>query len=112
MDIHCPTCGEPYEWYHLRYDEVYEWGLSAENEKAFLEDARFVGKNDPVRKAAERAGWQFATDSVFSFTHCPCCNKRSPLQNASQRRQDMALLAELLEGDEDGLIAFASDAFD
>ena len=28
MDVHCSTCGEPWDVYHLRHDAIYETGLS------------------------------------------------------------------------------------
>jgi predicted RNA-binding Zn-ribbon protein involved in translation (DUF1610 family) len=105
MDIECPTCGEPWDSYHMRHDEAHEWGLSSIELREFLETGRFTGPDDRVRKAAEAAGWEFATNSVFSFTRCPCCAKHTPLRDALARKEKTAVLAELLEGDEDGLIS-------
>jgi hypothetical protein len=28
MDVHCTTCGEPWDVYHLRHDAIYETDLS------------------------------------------------------------------------------------
>lgn len=105
MDIECPTCGEPWDSYHMRHDEPHEWGLSRGELREFLEAGRFAGPNDPVRKAAEVAGWEFATDSVFSFMRCPCCVKRTPLRDVLARKEKAAVLADLLDGDDDGLIS-------
>lgn len=30
MDVHCSTCGEPWDVYHLWHDAVFETGLSHE----------------------------------------------------------------------------------
>ena len=28
MDVHCTTCGEPWDVYHLWHDAIFETGLS------------------------------------------------------------------------------------
>jgi hypothetical protein len=35
MDVHCTTCGEPWDAYHLRHDAIFETGLSYEAAKAW-----------------------------------------------------------------------------
>lgn len=105
MDIECPTCGEPWDSYHMRYDEPHEWGVGKPFLQEFLDTGRFTGKDDIVRIAAEAAGWEFATNSVFSFTRCPCCHKHTPLQDATARKEKVAALASVLDGDDDGLIS-------
>ena len=35
MDVHCSTCGEPWDTYHLWHDAVFETGLSHEEAKAW-----------------------------------------------------------------------------
>ena len=34
MDVHCTTCGEPWDVYHLRQDAIYETDLSHAEAKA------------------------------------------------------------------------------
>ena len=36
MDVHCSTCFEPWDTYHLRHDEIYETSLSVEEAEAWL----------------------------------------------------------------------------
>ena len=101
MDIQCPTCGEPYDQYHMRYDEPHEWSLPEFLLKEFLSNgARFSGPNDPVKMAAEAVGWKFASNSVLSFTHCPACRSGSILADAIERRAKVAIAADL-NGDDD-----------
>jgi hypothetical protein len=105
MDIECPTCGEPWDTYHLRHDEPLEWsGLSAQELQDFLETGRFSGvKEDRILAAAQACGWEFATESVLSFVKCPCCSRRSVLGDATQRRNAVQRLASVLDGDDDAL---------
>ena len=37
MDVHCTTCGEPWDVYHLRHDAIYETDLSHAEAKAWTE---------------------------------------------------------------------------
>lgn len=102
MDIHCPTCGEPWDSDHMQFDEPYEW------DAPFIEQfvaygSRFSGPGDIVRLAAEKAGWQFATNSVLSFTRCPACEKCTPLRDAAERRAKAEVIAQAPDSDDDGL---------
>jgi len=58
MDIECPTCGEPWDSYHMRHDGPYEWGLSRQALDDFLARGRFNGAADPALVAAEASGWK------------------------------------------------------
>ncbi len=109
MDINCPTCGEPWDSYHMRHDEAFEWGLSEFDLETFLQEGRFNSKNDPVLIAAQAAGWQFASSSVYSFTKCPCCKEKSILRDAVARKNKTSVLADLLDGDEDALISMLGE---
>jgi hypothetical protein len=35
MDVHCSTCGEPWDVYHLRHDAVFDTDLSEEEAQAW-----------------------------------------------------------------------------
>ena len=37
MDVHCTTCGEPWDVYHLRHDAIYETDLSHAEAKAWTQ---------------------------------------------------------------------------
>jgi hypothetical protein len=114
MDIECPTCGEPWEVEHMRHDEPHEWNLSDQEVDDLLQTGAFSGPEDARRQAAAAAGWDFASNSLLSFIRCPNC-KDAPggpgfvSQIAADRRRAVALVAELLEGDEDGMAAILQD---
>jgi len=106
MDIQCPSCGEPWDTYHMRYDEPYEWGEARHVTKDFVDaGSRFSGPDDPMCKAAQASGWQFASNSILSFTSCPSCKGRSVLADALVRKAIVAIAAEINGDDDDGLAA-------
>lgn len=109
MEIECPNCGEPWDTYHMRHDEAHEWGLSNLELNDILESGRFSGKEDRARNVAKAAGWEFAADSLLSFTRCPCCKDRTPLRDAITRQRAVATVAELLDGDDDGMVAMLEE---
>jgi hypothetical protein len=59
-------------------------------------------------------GWEFGT-SVVAVLRCPCCPKEGILRNkiqenqelpnAAERRANVQLLSEMLDGDEDGQVS-------
>jgi len=113
MDLECPTCGEPWEVEHMRHDEPHEWGLSEFELAEVLRTGAFTGPEDRVRQAAQASGWEFAGNSVLSFVRCPSCKGKAEggllARSASQRRDAVALVAELLDGDEDAMAAILQD---
>src|SRR6266540_3927582 len=37
MDVHCSTCGEPWDVYHLRHEAIFETDLSQAEAEAWIE---------------------------------------------------------------------------
>ncbi len=103
MDIECPNCGEPWDTYHLKNDEPYEWGIMPSERHALMERGRFDGATDPVRKAAEACGWRYASDSLLSILNCPSCRDKDALPDAEGRRARVIGCASVLDGDEDAM---------
>lgn len=110
MDIFCPTCGEPYDHYHMQHDEPHEWGLSKYQVQHVLDTGRFSGPNDPALIAAQKEGWTFSSNSVMSFITCPSCKDRTVLKDALVRKQTVSVLSDFLDGDPDGFATELSDA--
>lgn len=109
MDLQCPTCGEQWNIHHVLYDEPAQWGLSDEDLDRLRRFRRFDGGDDRARQAALGHGWKFATDSLLTFTGCPCCRNSTPLADALRRRDAVALIGELLDGDHDGMCALLEE---
>ncbi|MGH9428010.1 MAG: hypothetical protein ACRD2L_17130 [Terriglobia bacterium] len=106
MDVHCSTCGEPWDVDHLWHDAIFETDLSLEE----AEDWRVL---PPDQKLTQRyrdkflaLNWEFG-DSVINVIHCPCCPP-----DAKADPDHLAIkfgLEELLGDDEDGLAAAFED---
>ena len=106
MDVHCSTCGEPWDTYHLWQDAVFETGLSPESAAAWRSLPRAEKLSDRYRQEFRAAGYEFG-QSVINVVRCPCCPKDA--QPNPERVQTKAALEELLGDDEDGLAATFED---
>lgn len=110
MDIHCPTCREPYESYHLKHDEIFETDLAPSEQDNLSECGTPLTPS--ARAALERLGWRFKGESVLTFIRCPNCPPdASPVvRRLAQRRiAQIEALSEVLGGDEDGLQSALED---
>lgn len=106
MDVHCSTCGEPWDVYHLSHDAIFETGLSVEEAEAWRTLPRDKKLSDRYRQEFQAVGWEFG-QSVVNVIRCPCCPKNAT-PNA-ERVHTKAALEELLGRDEDGLAATFED---
>ncbi|MDE3066400.1 MAG: hypothetical protein KGJ60_02505 [Verrucomicrobiota bacterium] len=106
MDVHCTTCGEPWDVDHLRYDAIYEAGMSQEEAEAWHSLPPGQKLNARYRQAFHTAGWEFGR-SVINVIRCPCCPKDA--QPDINRLHTKAALEEMLGDGEDGLAATFED---
>ena len=106
MDVHCSTCAEPWDVYHLWHDAIFETGLSVDDAEAW----RSVPQNQKLsiryRREFQAVGWEFG-QSVINVVRCPCCPKDA--KPNPDRIQTKAALEKLFDGDEDGLAATFED---
>jgi hypothetical protein len=106
MDVHCSTCGEPWDVYHLRHEAIFDTDLSEEEAQAWGALSRKARLAPRYRQKFKAAGWQFGL-SILDVQHCPCCPKDAQI-NPDQAAAKAAL-AEILGDDEDGLAAEFED---
>lgn len=106
MDVHCSTCGEPWDVYHLWNDAIFETDLGHEEAEAWQSLPRSEKLSDRYREKFRAAGWQFG-QGVINVVRCPACPKAA--QPNLERVQTKAALEELLGDDEDGLAATFED---
>ena len=106
MDVHCSTCGESWDVYHLWHEAIFETGLSAEDAVAWQSLSRAEKLAEHYREEFRAAGWEFGL-SVINVVRCPCCPKEA--QPNPDRLHTKAALEELLGDDEDGLAATFED---
>jgi len=106
MDVHCSTCGEPWDVYHLWQDAVFETGLSQEEAEAWRTLPRAEKLSERYRQEFRAAGWEFGS-TVTNVVRCPACPKDA--KPNPDRIATKAALEELLGHDEDGLAATFED---
>jgi hypothetical protein len=106
MDVHCSTCGEPWDVFHLHQDAIFETCLDKEEAEAWI-DLPFSKKlSDRYREEFRAVGWEFGK-SVVNVAHCPCCRKNAkPNPN---RVAIKSVLEDLFGDDEDGLATTFKD---
>jgi hypothetical protein len=100
MDVHCSSCGEPWDTYHLCQDAIHETGLSVseiEVWKKLPSDQRLTAY---YRIAFKCAGYEFGR-SLINVVRCPGCP--SGAQPDPDKAHLKGELEEILAGDEDGL---------
>ena len=106
MDVHCSTCGEPWDVYHLWHDAIFETGLSQEEAEAWRSLPHVQKLSERYREAFRAVGYEFG-GSVINVMRCPACPKGA--KPDLDRVATKAALEELLGDDEDGLAATFED---
>ena len=102
MDVHCSTCGEPWDVYHLRHDAIFETDLSHAEAKAWTELSPQLRLQDRYREKFLAVGYEFG-GSVLNVMRCPACPKGA--QPDPDKAALKANIVELLGDDEDGIAA-------
>ena len=100
MDVHCSTCGEPWDVYHVRHDAIFETHLSLEEAEAWRKLPTSKQLTANYREVFRGAGWEFGR-SILNVIHCPCCPKDA--KPDPQRLELKSALEDILGDDGDGL---------
>jgi hypothetical protein len=106
MDVHCSSCGEPWDVYHLRYDAIFETDLDSLEAEVWCGLPPSHKLSDRYREKFKAAGYEFGT-SVIDVVHCPACPKGA--KPDPDKAALKAGLSEILGDDEDGLAATLED---
>ena len=102
MDVHCTTCGEPWDTHHLWQDAIHETSLTEHEIKRWRALPTEEKLSKRYRQEFKDAGYVFG-QSVINVTRCPGCPP-----DAKADPEALFIKAELetiLAGDEDGLAA-------
>ena len=106
MDVHCSTCGEPWDTYHLWHDAIWETGLSEKEVHAWEQLPQGEKLSQKWREGFKTAGYVFGR-TVINVIRCPACTKDA--QPNAEKVLIKAEIEDLLAGDEDGLAATYED---
>jgi hypothetical protein len=106
MDVHCSSCNEPWDVYHLRHDVIYDIGLTEEEADAWRTVPSKQRLSPHYREKFKAAGWQFGA-SILDVCHCPACPKGARPDPEKAAMEDA--IAEALGDDEDGIASTMED---
>jgi hypothetical protein len=101
MDVHCSSCGEPWDVYHLRHDAIFETGLDAQEAEAWRSLPPVERLSCRYREKFKAAGYEFGA-SILDVVHCPSCPK-----DAKPNPDTVVMKAGIIEilGDDEDAIA-------
>jgi hypothetical protein len=106
MDVHCTTCGEPWDTYHLQFDVIYETGIDNVEAKAWTQLSQKMRLSDCYRDRFRAIGFEFGS-SVLNVLRCPGCPKGA--EPDPDRAALKAGIVEVMGDDEDGIAAAMGD---
>lgn len=106
MDVHCSTCGEPWDTFHLQQDEIHETDLSESEINRWLNLPPSDRLLPLYRDAFERGGWRFG-NSMLDVRQCPCCSANAVADPESAAIK--SAIVDLLGDDEDAIAAEFDD---
>ena len=106
MDVHCSSCGEPWDVYHLRHDAIFETDLDPAEAEAWSSLSHTERLSRRYREKFQAAGYEFGA-SILDVMHCPGCPKvaRPDPEKVAMK----AALTEVLGDDEDAIAATMED---
>jgi hypothetical protein len=106
MDVHCTTCGEPWDVYHLMHEAIYETDLDHAEARAWAGLSPQRRLSPRYREKFKTAGYEFGT-SVMNVMRCPACPKDA--KPDPDKAALKAGIVEILGDDEDGIAATMED---
>ena len=106
MDVHCTTCGEPWDVYHLRHDAIFETDLTHAEAETWRELSQTLRLSPRYREKFRAVGYEFG-GSVMNVLRCPACPKDA--KPNPDKAALKATIVEMLGDDEDGIAALFED---
>jgi len=106
MDVHCSSCGEPWDVYHLRHDAIFETDLDHAEAKVWIELSAKLRLSERYGEKFKAAGYEFGA-SILDVVRCPCCPKGA--KPDPDKAAMKAGLVEILGDDEDAIAATMED---
>ena len=106
MDVHCSTCREPWDTFHLTQDAIYDTGLSHDEASAWRRLPSSEKLAPRYRAEFTSAGWQFGA-TLLNVIRCPGCRQGD--QPDPETLYLKASIEEILGDDFDALAAHFND---
>jgi hypothetical protein len=106
MDVHCSTCGEPWDVYHLRHDAIFETDLDPAEAEAWCSLSFTERLSARYRELFKAVGYEFGA-SILNVIRCPGCPKGA--KPDPDKAALKAGLVEILGDDEDAIASTLED---
>ena len=106
MDVHCSSCSEPWDAYHLRQDAIFETGLNETEAEEWVRLPSSKQLSERYREKFKSIGYEFG-GSILNVVHCPCCPKDS--KPDPDKAAIKAGIVEILGDDQDAIAAELED---
>jgi hypothetical protein len=106
MDVHCSSCGEPWDVYHLRHDAIFETDLDPTEAEVWRGLSLTERLSSRYREKFKVAGYEFGA-SILNVIHCPGFPKGA--KPDPDKAALKAGIVEILGDDEDGIAATMED---
>ena len=100
MDVHCTTCGEPWDVYHLRHEAIFETDITHVEAKAWTKLSQSLRLIQRYRQKFRAIGYEFG-GSVMNVVRCPACPKDA--KPDPDKAAFKAGIVEILGDDEDAI---------
>lgn len=107
MDVHCTTCGEPWDVYHLRNDAIFETCLCHTEAKTWTTLSPKLKLLPRYREEFKGIGFEFG-NSILNVMRCPACPKHA--KPDPDKAALKAGIVELLGDDEDAIADAMEDS--
>ncbi len=106
MDVHCSSCREPWEVWHLCHDAVHETEMTEDEAAVWLELPRSEQLSTHHRDFFAREGWEFG-GSLLHVRSCPACPEGAEPESETDAMR--AAIVSALGDDLDAIAATFAD---
>jgi len=72
MDVHCSSCSEPWDVYHLRYAAIFETELHPQEAEKWQSLSPSERLSSYYREVFKKCGYEFVA-SIVNVVRCPFC---------------------------------------
>lgn len=106
MDVHCSTCGEPWDSWHILHDAIYDTALTRHDCAAWDRLDRKEQLSPRYRAVFRDAGYEFG-HTLMHILGCPACPRDA--EASAERTAVKHAIEDMLGDDLDAIAATFND---